>query len=44
MNKQWYIVEAQKQYKLYQKALDAGDKKAADAHMKEFLNYEKASK
>lgn len=42
--KQWYKQQAKAHFKKYEKALDAGDTKTADYHMKEFLNYDKMSK
>ena len=42
--KEWYKQQAKSHFKKYEKALDAGDNKAADYHMKEFLNYDKMSK
>jgi len=42
--KAWYKQQAKKHFKEYQKAIDSGDTKAADFHMKEYLTYDKASK
>jgi len=42
--KAWYKKLAKKHFDEYQKAIDLGDAKAADFHMKEFLTYDKASK
>jgi len=42
--KAWYKQQAKKHFKKYQKAIDSGDTKSADFHMKEYLTYDKASK
>lgn len=42
--KNWYKKLAKKHFMKYQKALEAGDSKKADFHMKEYLTYDKASK
>lgn len=42
--KNYYKMQAKKHFKLYEKAVETGDKKKIDYHMKEFLNYDKASK
>jgi hypothetical protein len=39
--KAWYKKLAKKHFGEYQKAIDSGDTKAADFHMKEYLTYEK---
>ena len=44
MNKVFYKKQAEKHFKLYEKALESGDKKATDYHMKEFLTYDRESK
>ena len=44
MNKAFYKKQAKKHFKLYEKALESGDKKATDYHMKEFLTYDRESK
>lgn len=43
-NKAYYEKQAKKHFNEYQKAIDAGDTRSADYHMKEYLTYEKASK
>jgi len=42
--KAWYKKLAKKHFDEYQKAIDQGDTKSADFHMKEYLTYDKASK
>ena len=42
--KNWYKKQAATHFAKYQKALDVGDSKKAEFHMKEFLTYDKASK
>jgi len=42
--KAWYKKLAKKHFDEYQKAIDLGDTKSADFHMKEYLTYDKASK
>ena len=42
--KSWYKQQAKKHFDEYQKAIDMGDTKSADFHMKEYLTYDKASK
>lgn len=42
--KNYYTKQAKKHFAAYQKAIDSGDTKAANYHMKEYLTYEKASK
>lgn len=44
MNKAFYKRQAEKHFKLYEKALSEGDQGKANHHMTEYLNYEKASK
>lgn len=44
MTKEYYKKQAEKHFKMYQKALDADNKERAEYHMKEYLTYEKASK
>lgn len=40
----YYKKQAEKHFKLYEKALSEGDHAKANQHMNEYLNYEKASK
>ena len=41
--KAWYKKLAKKHFDEYQKAIDLGDTKSANFHMKEYLTYDKAS-
>lgn len=42
--KNWYKKLAKRHFDEYQKAIDKGDEKSANFHMREYLTYDKASK
>ena len=42
--KAYYEKQMKKHFKLYEKAVDAGDDKKSKYHMQEYLNYEKTYK